>query len=96
MAKLEKVSAGHIGFHCPGCNTAHVVPVEGSHAWQWNGSLETPTLQPSILYNVGGLNPTVPICHSFVTDGRIQFLADCTHALAGQTVDIPEWGGLWP
>lgn len=29
------------------------------------------------------------ICHSFVTDGRIQFLGDCTHALAGQTVDIP-------
>lgn len=31
------------------------------------------------------------VCHSFVTDGRIQFLGDCTHALAGQTVDIPEF-----
>jgi hypothetical protein len=31
------------------------------------------------------------VCHSFVTDGRIQFLADCTHPLAGQTVDLPEW-----
>lgn len=31
------------------------------------------------------------VCHSFVTDGRIQFLGDCTHALAGQTVDIPDW-----
>lgn len=31
------------------------------------------------------------ICHSFVTDGRIQFLGDCTHALAGQTVDLPEF-----
>lgn len=30
------------------------------------------------------------ICHSFVTDGRIQFLSDCTHALAGQTVELPE------
>lgn len=30
------------------------------------------------------------VCHSFVTDGRIQFLGDCTHALAGQTVDLPE------
>ena len=29
------------------------------------------------------------VCHSFVTDGRIQFLADCTHELAGQTVDLP-------
>ncbi|KQX35347.1 ammonia monooxygenase [Devosia sp. Root436] len=29
------------------------------------------------------------ICHSFVTNGRIQFLGDCTHALAGQTVPLP-------
>lgn len=31
--------------------------------------------------------PTV--CHTFVTDGRIQYLGDCTHQLAGQTVDLP-------
>jgi hypothetical protein len=31
------------------------------------------------------------ICHSFVTDGQIQFLGDCTHALAGQTVPLPNW-----
>ena len=31
------------------------------------------------------------LCHSFVTEGRIRFLDDCTHKLAGQTVDIPEW-----
>lgn len=31
------------------------------------------------------------ICHSFIRDGKIQFLTDCTHALAGQTVDIPDW-----
>lgn len=33
------------------------------------------------------------VCHSFVTDGRIQFLSDCTHALAGQTVDLPDAPG---
>lgn len=32
---------------------------------------------------------TCGICHSFVRDGRIEFLSDCTHALAGTTVDIP-------
>lgn len=35
-------------------------------------------------------NPLPLCCHSFVTDGRIQFLSDCTHALAGQTVDLPD------
>lgn len=29
------------------------------------------------------------VCHSFVTEGRIQFLADSTHELAGQTVPMP-------
>ena len=28
-------------------------------------------------------------CHSFVRDGQIQFLGDCTHKLAGQTVPLP-------
>lgn len=31
------------------------------------------------------------ICHSFVTDGRIQFLSDCTHELANQTVELPDY-----
>lgn len=31
------------------------------------------------------------ICHSFIADGRIQFLGDCTHELKGQTVEIPLW-----
>lgn len=31
------------------------------------------------------------VCHSFVVDGAMQFLGDCTHALAGQTVPIPPW-----
>ena len=30
------------------------------------------------------------VCHSFVRDGKVQFLPDCTHALAGKTVDLPE------
>lgn len=33
------------------------------------------------------------VCHSFVIDGRIQFLEDCTHGLAGQTVNLPDWEG---
>lgn len=30
-------------------------------------------------------------CHSFVTDGVIDFLGDCTHELAGQKVEIPDF-----
>jgi hypothetical protein len=28
------------------------------------------------------------VCHSFVTDGKIQYLSDCTHELAEQTIDL--------
>lgn len=28
-------------------------------------------------------------CHSFITDGNIQFLNDCSHELAGKTVPLP-------
>lgn len=30
-------------------------------------------------------------CHSYVTDGQIQFLGDSTHELAGQTVPLPDF-----
>jgi hypothetical protein len=34
------------------------------------------------------------VCHSFVTDGKIQYLSDCTHDLAGQTVELLD-ENLW-
>lgn len=30
-------------------------------------------------------------CHSFVDQGQMRFLPDCSHQLAGQTVPIPDW-----
>lgn len=35
--------------------------------------------------------PVPFVCHSFVVDGRIQFLGDCTHELVDKTVDIPDF-----
>lgn len=63
--------------------------------WGFNGDMELPTFTPSVLsqgpgaLQSDGLRHPDRVCHSFVTDGRIQFLGDCTHALAGQTVDLP-------
>lgn len=79
-------------FWCPGCHMPHQVQYgEGTGPrWIWNGDADKPTFQPSILVRCPwGEPPVDEICHSFVTGGRIQFLSDCTHALAGQTVDIP-------
>lgn len=72
---------------CPGCNTGHVF----DNRWNFNGSLELPTFTPSML--VEG-SPAGSRCHSYVTNGRIQFLGDSTHKLSGQTVDLPPIGQL--
>lgn len=37
-----------------------------------------------------GKKSSCMVCHSWVRDGMIEFLGDCTHALAGQTVPLPE------
>ena len=39
----------------------------------------------------GEWSPTCRRCHSFIRDGQIQFLSDCSHALAGQTVSLPPY-----
>lgn len=73
---------------CPGCQLVHTPVTSGDGGpvgvWNWNGDLERPTLSPSILARTGGLR-----CHSFVRNGQWQYLGDCTHDLAGQTIDLP-------
>lgn len=34
---------------------------------------------------------TETLCHSYIRDGKIEFLPDCKHDLKGQTVDLPEF-----
>jgi len=85
---------------CPGCNQLHAPEVEGDTltargCWTFNGDLEKPTISPSLLVTWEyGPEKEKHRCHSFVRDGQWQFLADCTHELAGQTVPLvllPDW-----
>lgn len=118
LSKSES-SGDTLMFWCPGCDEAHGVRVDGSRGWTWDGSLEAPTISPSILVRSGHYSPygasaksgqcwcnyeervgakppfKCEQCHFFVKNGRIQFLSDCTHKLAGQTVELPEWGSQW-
>jgi hypothetical protein len=92
-------------FWCPGCSEGHQVYI-GTWTWNGSLDLPTFTPSVLIRGNQWpkdeypeyhkAAHGSVPaggetVCHTFVTDGRIQFLGDCTHALAGQTVDLPEW-----
>ncbi len=91
-SRIKACEGNQWRFFCPGCQSSHIIGPD----WQFDGNLERPTIAPSIL--VQGVadafgdppDPTPTICHSFVRDGRIEFLTDSIHALAGQTVDLPE------
>lgn len=81
-------------FVCPGCKDHHA----WDDSWKFNGDWEKPTIEPSFLTWLDA-NPKAMSepyisgrrCHSYIRDGNIQFLSDCTHELAGKTVPIPEW-----
>lgn len=101
-----RATTNGISFRCPGCNDTHCVPTSGDHAWGWNGSLDHPTITPSISISSGhyashwkegdecwcGKDYSFKCyrCHSVITDGKIFFAPDSTHALSGQTVDLPD------
>lgn len=87
--KLRTLTNGGLMFWCPGCNHSHGVN-SGGPRWEYNGDPVKPTFSPSIKVTYERPGKT-DICHSFVRDGMMQFLGDCTHALAGQTVPIADW-----
>lgn len=104
--KLHKVvnpDGSHYGYHfqCPGCDELHTIPTGDppGKGWTFNNDLVRPTFHPSLnrtgkRYTGPDTPPAEYCCHSFVTGGKIRFLSDCTHNLAGQTVelgDLPEW-----
>ena len=88
--KNIKNTKGVYSFFCPACKTEHEVWTtnEGYEppAWRINYDLSKPTFEPSICIT----KPGKDVCHSFVTMGKIQYLSDCTHNMAGQIIDLPE------
>ena len=87
-------------FWCPGCEGYHSLYIKnpkGKPVWSFNGDEKRPTFKPSLLVTYPS-NPKAiekfkewrkeRICHSFIIDGKIQFLNDCTHKLRGQTIEL--------
>ena len=81
---LEPYAEGYM-FQCPGCKLGHIVRVGQSSGpnWTFNGSLDKPTFAPSLVVHHSGRGHEEH-CHSYITNGKIQFLQDCTHELAGK------------
>ncbi len=83
---------------CPACSEAGFGPVHifalkmgnGSPGWTFDGNFESPTFSPSMLAKCNDKDGVVHVCHSFVRNGKIEYLSDCTHPMAGQTIELPE------
>ena len=113
MKAMPRVHQGTVIGHaimCPACKHAHVFNNENykkalpdranAATWAFNGDVEKPTFTPSMLvytFDPQTGNGKITLCHSFVTDGRIQFLDDCKHSLRGwhDLPDFPaDYGGM--
>ena len=99
---LRTMDGGRVAFMCPGCKEMHQIRVEGEGRprWGFNGDYDRPTFTPSVLVTWSEPSDVDEefddtskdrkmVCHSFVTDGHISFLGDCTHELRGHVVPIP-------
>lgn len=86
----------HYWWWCPGCDQTR--NGMGLHVfdsrWTFNGDFDSPSFDGSYLANsTWAGEPT--ICHSFIRNGQIEYLTDCTHPLAGQTVPMPPIPDDW-
>jgi len=92
--KVEEFETGYYSFFCKGCKHEHVYQTEKSGkemAWQFNEDLNNPTFTPSLLNTCPNHpDPKQRLCHLYVTNGWIQYLGDCSHDLAGQTIEMEE------
>jgi hypothetical protein len=87
-----EVAKGYTDATVDGVAGVHEVPF-GANGWSFDGNVGSPTLAPSLklTYTITGEPAPTFVCQSFVRNGRIEYLGDCTHAMAGQTVDLLEF-----
>lgn len=91
-------AAEGIGHWCPGCGVMHVFADDAADLrgkqWEWHG-VDAPTFSVERDITWRGFGGTVAAgrCHYAIRDGMISFFPDCTHALAGRHVPLPELPG---
>ena len=86
--------ADHLCMRIPGPTGQLMLPVmiggtrAGTSNWTWNGDTEKVTLKPSVKTTMSKKAPNDTICHSFINDGVVKFLDDCTHELRNTEVPL--------
>lgn len=85
-------------FNCPACNDIHAFkyysdPFKYTNTdkdpWKFNYNFDRPIIRPSISVDAGNSNINYK-CHSYVEEGFIKYLDDCSHAMKGLSIELPD------
>ena len=101
-AKLRRDEGGYDHW-CPACEEMHHLPDSWKFDGNVAEPTFTPSFKHSFLKRVfinghwtgewarDASGNTIPaICHYMLTAGKLEFCSDCTHAMAGKTVPLPD------
>ena len=96
-AKIEnRNGVDYLSFTPEGMRFPTQIPVitkgsrDEANAWTWNGSLETPTVRPSVKTQYANEKGEMVMIHYWLNDGICQCLSDCTDGNVGKNITLIE------
>lgn len=103
-AKLRSVEGGGYTYWCQGCGEPHAVNSGWTFDGNLEAPTFSPSVLVTGVQTVkdergewtgewvrGPDGKALPmVCHTFIKGGMVQFLGDCTHGLADQTLPLPD------
>jgi hypothetical protein len=103
IGAAQGYTAGGLAHWCPACGEMHAFALDGKNAsgaqWTWDGNVEHPTFTPSMHIKIGKYADQnwqeetageSSVCHYILTAGVINYCGDCTHAMKGQSIRLPD------
>ncbi|MBT0609238.1 DUF6527 family protein [Aequorivita echinoideorum] len=98
-SKLEnRNGVDYLSFTPQGMRFPTTIPVitkgsrDDTNAWTWNGSLEKPTVRPSVRTQYANEKGESVIIHYWLNDGICQCLLDCTDGNANTNLPLIDVG----
>lgn len=93
-AHLRMVSLGVLAHWCPACDRVHHLALghRDTRTLDWDHN----TIKPTFSRDIRHVDPELGVCHYFIREGKIEFLADSAHIMAGRTVDLPTYPHFKP
>lgn len=101
-AKLRRAEGGHTHW-CPGCEEPHVIPDSWAFDGDLEAPTFSPSVKITGKQTVvvdgrwtgewvrdAAGNAIDYCCHYILTAGVLQFCDDCTHAMRGRKIPLPE------